>query len=68
MLREDGKNSSPDIAVIEGDIDLSEIERAVNLRAVGMSRPTSRRTAHGAHAFAAARMCDRSATHRLSEL
>ncbi len=35
VLRSDGKNCSPDVAVIEGDVDLSEIERAVNLRAVG---------------------------------
>ncbi len=31
----DGKNAGPDIAVIEGDIDLSGIRRAINLRTVG---------------------------------
>ncbi len=31
----DGKNAGPDVAVIEGDVDLSGIKRAINLRAVG---------------------------------
>ena len=31
----DGKNAGPDVAVIEGDVDLSGTRRAVNLRAVG---------------------------------
>ncbi len=31
----DGKNAGPDIAVIEGDVDLSRIRRAINLRDVG---------------------------------
>ncbi|MCP4663024.1 MAG: Uma2 family endonuclease [bacterium] len=35
VLRSDGKNCSPDVAVIEGGIDFSEIERAVNLRDAG---------------------------------
>ncbi len=35
VLRSDGRNCSPDLAVIEGEIDRSKIERAVNLRAVG---------------------------------
>ena len=35
VLRSDGKNSAPDIAVIEGEIDRSEIERAVQLRKLG---------------------------------
>ncbi len=35
VLRSDGGNCSPDVAVIEGEIDRSKIKRAVNLRAVG---------------------------------
>ncbi len=35
VLRSDGKNCSPDIAVIEGNVDLSKIKRAVNLRKLG---------------------------------
>ncbi len=35
VLKSDGRNCSPDLAVIEGEIDRSKIERAVNLRAVG---------------------------------
>ncbi len=31
----DGKNAGPDVAVIEGNVDLSRIRRAINLRAVG---------------------------------
>ena len=31
----DGKNAGPDVAVIKGDVDLSGIRRAINLRAVG---------------------------------
>ncbi len=31
----DGNNAGPDVAVIEGDIDLSGIKRAINLSAVG---------------------------------
>ncbi len=31
----DGRNSAPDVAVIEGDVDTSEIERGIHLRAVG---------------------------------
>ncbi len=31
----DGKNAGSDVAVIEGDVDLSGIHRAINLRAVG---------------------------------
>ncbi|MCP4659747.1 MAG: Uma2 family endonuclease, partial [bacterium] len=31
----DGKNSSPDVAVIKGDVDISGIRRAVKLHALG---------------------------------
>ena len=35
VLRHDGKTCSPDVAVIEGDVDTSKIKGAVNLEAVG---------------------------------
>jgi hypothetical protein len=35
VLRSDGRNCSPDIAVIAGEIDRTKIERAVDLRKVG---------------------------------
>ncbi len=31
----DGKNAGPDVAVVAGDVDISGIRRAINLRAVG---------------------------------
>ncbi len=34
-LRSDGRNCSPDVAVIEGEFDRSKIKRAVKLQAVG---------------------------------
>ena len=35
VLRSDGKNCAPDVAVIRGDFDPKEIEGAINLRKVG---------------------------------
>ncbi len=35
VLQSDGRNCSPDVAVIEGKIDRSKIKRAVNLRKLG---------------------------------
>ncbi len=35
VLRSDGKNCAPDVAVIEGDVDRSTIERGVHLRKAG---------------------------------
>ncbi len=35
VLRHDGKNCGPDVAVIEGDFDPGAIEGGINLRAVG---------------------------------
>ncbi|MCP4055955.1 MAG: hypothetical protein GY738_01255, partial [Pseudoalteromonas sp.] len=35
ILRHDGKSSAPDVAVIEGDFDVSEIKGSIKLRQVG---------------------------------
>jgi hypothetical protein len=35
VLRSDGKNCAPDLAVIDGDVDVSNVERGVHLRDVG---------------------------------